>query len=116
MSKPSLSQYPITELKGVGPKMAERLLKLGITTVQDMLFHLPLRYEDRTRIYAISELTAHSHVTVQATIETSQITFGKRRMLVCQINDGTGRLTLRFFNFTAAQKNAFSAGKIIRCF
>jgi len=116
LSKPSLSQYPITELKGVGPKMAERLLKLGITTVQDMLFHLPLRYEDRTRIYAISELTAHSHVTVQATIETSQITFGKRRMLVCQINDGTGRLTLRFFNFTAAQKNAFSAGKIIRCF
>ncbi|MCK8137921.1 MULTISPECIES: ATP-dependent DNA helicase RecG [Pseudoalteromonas] len=116
MSKPSLSQYPITELKGVGPKMAERLLKLGITTVQDMLFHLPLRYEDRTRIYAISELTVHSHVTVQATIETSQITFGKRRMLVCQINDGTGRLTLRFFNFTAAQKNAFSAGKIIRCF
>jgi len=116
LSKPSLSQYPITELKGVGPKMAERLLKLGITTVQDMLFHLPLRYEDRTRIYAISELTAHSHVTVQATIETSQITFGKKRMLVCQINDGTGRLTLRFFNFTAAQKNAFSAGKIIRCF
>ncbi|WP_213611229.1 ATP-dependent DNA helicase RecG [Pseudoalteromonas sp.] len=116
MSKPSLSQYPITELKGVGPKMAERLFKLGITTVQDMLFHLPLRYEDRTHIYSISELTPHSHVTVQATIETSQITFGKRRMLVCQINDGTGRLTLRFFNFTAAQKNAFSAGKIIRCF
>lgn len=116
MSKPSLSQYPITELKGVGPKMAERLFKLGITTVQDMLFHLPLRYEDRTRIYSISELTPHSHVTVQATIETSQITFGKRRMLVCQINDGTGRLTLRFFNFTAAQKNAFSAGKLIRCF
>ncbi|WP_282114693.1 ATP-dependent DNA helicase RecG [Pseudoalteromonas arctica] len=116
MSKPSLNQYPITELKGVGPKMAERLLKLGILTVQDMLFHLPMRYEDRTRLYAISELSLHSHVSVEATIETSQITFGKRRMLVCQINDGTGRLTLRFFNFTAAQKNAFSAGKIIRCF
>ncbi|MCQ8891722.1 ATP-dependent DNA helicase RecG [Pseudoalteromonas carrageenovora] len=116
MSKPSLNQYPITELKGVGPKMAERLLKLGIITVQDMLFHLPLRYEDRTRLYAINELALHSHVSVEATIETSQITFGKRRMLVVQINDGTGRLTLRFFNFTAAQKNAFSAGKIIRCF
>tara|TARA_B110000091_G_scaffold94884_1_gene103511 strand:+ start:6765 stop:8846 length:2082 start_codon:yes stop_codon:yes gene_type:complete len=116
LSKPSLNQYPITELKGVGPKMAERLLKLGILTVQDMLFHLPLRYEDRTRLYAINELSLHSHVSVEATIETSQITFGKRRMLVCQINDGTGRLTLRFFNFTAAQKNAFSAGKIIRCF
>lgn len=116
MSKPSLNQYPITELKGVGPKMAERLLKLGIITVQDMLFHLPLRYEDRTRLYPINELALHSHVSVEATIETSQITFGKRRMLVVQINDGTGRLTLRFFNFTAAQKNAFGAGKIIRCF
>ncbi|MBW4968296.1 ATP-dependent DNA helicase RecG [Pseudoalteromonas sp. CR1] len=116
MSKPSLSQYPITELKGVGPKMAERLLKLGIKSVQDMLFHLPLRYEDRTRIYSINELSLHSHVSIEATIETSQITFGKRRMLVVQVNDGTARLTLRFFNFSAAQKNALSPGKIIRCF
>lgn len=116
MSKPSLNQYPITELKGVGPKMAERLLKLGIKSVQDMLFHLPLRYEDRTRIYSINELSLHSHVSIEATIETSQITFGKRRMLVVQINDNTGRLTLRFFNFSAAQKNALSPGKIIRCF
>ncbi|WP_404342628.1 ATP-dependent DNA helicase RecG [Pseudoalteromonas mariniglutinosa] len=116
MSKPSLSHYPITELKGVGPKMAERLTKLGISTVQDMLFHLPLRYEDRTRIYAINELQLHSHVSIEATIETSQITFGKRRMLVCQVNDGSGRLTLRFFNFSAAQKNALSVGKVIRCF
>ena len=116
MSKPSLNQYPITELKGVGPKMAERLLKLGIKNVQDMLFHLPLRYEDRTRIYSINELSLHSHVSIEATIETSQITFGKRRMLVVQINDNTGRLTLRFFNFSAAQKNALSPGKIIRCF
>ncbi|UOB73838.1 ATP-dependent DNA helicase RecG [Pseudoalteromonas sp. APM04] len=116
MSKPSLNQYPITELKGVGPKMAERLLKLGIKSVQDMLFHLPLRYEDRTRIYSINELSLHSHVSIEATIETSQITFGKRRMLVVQVNDNTGRLTLRFFNFSATQKNALSPGKIIRCF
>ncbi|MBQ4834393.1 ATP-dependent DNA helicase RecG [Pseudoalteromonas sp. MMG010] len=116
MSTLNLSQYPITELKGVGPKMAERLLKLGIQTVQDMLFHLPLRYEDRTRIYSIAELSLHSHVSIEATIETSQITFGKRRMLVVQVNDGTGRLTLRFFNFTAAQKNALATGKVIRCF
>jgi len=96
--------------------MAERLLKLGIKNVQDMLFHLPLRYEDRTRIYSINELLLHSHVSIEATIETSQITFGKRRMLVVQVNDNTGRLTLRFFNFSAAQKNALSPGKIIRCF
>lgn len=96
--------------------MAERLLKLGIKNVQDMLFHLPLRYEDRTRIYSINELSLHSHVSIEATIETSQITFGKRRMLVVQVNDNTGRLTLRFFNFSATQKNALSPGKIIRCF
>lgn len=116
MSHPSLALYPITELKGVGPKMAERLTKLGIRTVQDMLFHLPHRYEDRTRIYAINELQLHTHVSVEATIESSQVTFGKRRMLVCQVNDNTGRLTLRFFNFSAAQKNALSPGKTIRCF
>ncbi|MBD1583188.1 ATP-dependent DNA helicase RecG [Pseudoalteromonas sp. S16_S37] len=116
MTTPNLSHYPITELKGVGPKVAERLAKLGIFSVQDMLFHLPLRYEDRARTYAIAELTPHSHVSIEAQIEHSQITFGKRRMLICHVNDGTGRLTLRFFNFNAAQKNAMETGKIIRCF
>ncbi|MCF6435603.1 ATP-dependent DNA helicase RecG [Pseudoalteromonas sp. MMG022] len=116
MSSPNLSHYPITELKGVGPKVAERLAKLGIFTVQDMLFHLPLRYEDRARTYAIAELMLHSHVSIEAQIEHSQITFGKRRMLICHVNDGTGRLTLRFFNFNASQKNAMAPGKVIRCF
>ncbi len=116
MSSPNLANYPITELKGVGPKVAERLVKLGISSVQDMLFHLPLRYEDRARTYAIGELLPHTHVSIEAEIEHSDITFGKRRMLVCHVNDGTGRLTLRFFNFNAAQKNAMSPGKIIRCF
>ena len=116
MSQPLLSQYPVTELKGVGPKMAQRLAKLTIHTVQDLLFHLPLRYEDRTRIYPINELQAHSHLSVMGEIENCQVTFGKRRMMICQINDGTGRLTLRFFSFTAAQKNNLVAGKIIRCF
>jgi len=81
LSKPSLSQYPITELKGVGPKMAERLQKLGIATVQDMLFHLPLRYEDRTRIYAINDVTLHSHCTVEATIETSHTSVNRKHWL-----------------------------------
>ena len=116
MSSPTLSSYPITELKGVGPKVAEKLAKLGIRSVQDMLFHLPLRYEDRARTYSIAQLSAHSHVSIEAEIEHTQITVGKRRMLVCQVNDGTGRLTLRFFNFNAAQKNAMATGKIIRCF
>ena len=76
MSTPDLAHYPITDLKGVGPKVAERLAKLGISSVQDMLFHLPLRYEDRARTYAIHELTPHTHVSIEAEIEHSDITFG----------------------------------------
>ncbi|KZN65989.1 ATP-dependent DNA helicase RecG [Pseudoalteromonas luteoviolacea CPMOR-1] len=116
MSSPNLANYPITDLKGVGPKAAERLAKLGIASVQDMLFHLPLRYEDRAKTYSIATLMPHMHVSVEGEIEQANITFGKRRMLMCQINDGTGRLTLRFFNFSAAQKNAMQPGKIMRCF
>jgi ATP-dependent DNA helicase RecG len=116
MTMLSLAKYPISDLKGVGPKVAERLLKLGIANVQDMLFHLPLRYEDRDKTYPIATLTPHSHVAVEGEIEHAEITFGKRRMLVCRINDGTGRLTLRFFNFSAAQKNAMQVGKIMHCF
>ncbi|WP_440054113.1 ATP-dependent DNA helicase RecG [Pseudoalteromonas sp. T1lg65] len=116
MSTPNLASYPVTELKGVGPKAAERLAKLGIHSVQDMLFHLPLRYEDRAKTYQICELQAHLHVSIEAEIERADITFGKRRMLVCYVNDGTGRLALRFFNFSAAQKNAMQSGKVIRCF
>lgn len=112
----SLAKYPVSDLKGVGPKVAERLSKLGIASVQDMLFHLPLRYEDRAQTYAIASLMPHTHVAVEGEIEHAEITFGKRRMLVCRINDGTGRLTLRFFNFSAAQKNAMQVGKIMHCF
>ncbi len=111
-----LAQYPVNQLKGVGPKMAERLAKLHITTVQDLLFHLPMRYEDRTRIYPIAELQAHYQVSVEARIETANITQGKRRMLNVMINDGSGRLTLRFFTFSAAQKNNLQPGCLIRCF
>ncbi|KZN47544.1 ATP-dependent DNA helicase RecG [Pseudoalteromonas luteoviolacea] len=116
MPSPNLAQYAITDLKGVGPKAAERLAKLGISNVQEMLFHLPLRYEDRAKTYSIATLMPHMHVSAQGEIEQANITFGKRKMLVCQINDGTGRLTLRFFNFSAAQKNAMQPGKFMRCF
>ncbi|CCQ10177.1 ATP-dependent DNA helicase RecG [Pseudoalteromonas luteoviolacea B = ATCC 29581] len=116
MTKLSLAKYPISDLKGVGPKVAERLSKLGVASVQDMLLHLPLRYEDRTQTYPIASLMPHTHVAVEGEIEHAEITFGKRRMLVCRINDSSGRLTLRFFNFSAAQKNAMQVGRIMHCF
>ncbi|ALS97143.1 ATP-dependent DNA helicase RecG [Lacimicrobium alkaliphilum] len=112
----SLSYLKLTELKGVGSKVAEKLQKLGLVTVQDLLFHLPLRYEDRTRIYPIADLVPHIHASIQGEVMSSDIQFGRKRMLIVRVSDGTGSISLRFFHFSAAQKNALQAGLSIRCF
>ncbi|GAB3024710.1 ATP-dependent DNA helicase RecG [Bowmanella dokdonensis] len=112
----SLAYKQVTELKGVGSKVAERLQKLGLVTVQDLLFHLPLRYEDRTRIYPIADLMPQLHASIEAEIQSADIQFGRKRMLTVRVSDGTGSLTLRFFHFSAAQKNAMEKGLTIRCF
>ncbi|MFC1518486.1 ATP-dependent DNA helicase RecG [Pseudomonadota bacterium] len=111
-----LDQVPITDLKGVAKKAAEKLAKLGIKTVQDVLFHLPLRYEDRTQIYPINALYPAMYATVEAEIISTQIVPGRRRMLTCNIADESGYLTLRFFNFSVAQRNAMQNGAIIRAY
>jgi ATP-dependent DNA helicase RecG len=111
-----LAQTPITELKGVGSKMAEKLNKLGLVTVQDVLFHLPHRYEDRTRVYPIAELMPHLHTSIEGEVMSCDVQFGRKRMLIVRISDGSGTVTLRFFHFSAAQKNNFEIGKQVRCF
>jgi ATP-dependent DNA helicase RecG len=111
-----LAQTPITELKGVGSKVAEKLSKLGLVTVQDVLFHLPHRYEDRTRVYPIAELQPHLHTSIEGEVMSCDVQFGRKRMLVVHISDGSGTVTLRFFHFSAAQKNNFEIGKHVRCF
>ena len=83
--KNDLSQS-VTSLKGVGPKVAERLMKLGINEIQDLLFHLPLRYQDRTRLYPLASLRNQQEVLVEGTVRLSQIKFGRRRSLVCHIS------------------------------
>lgn len=112
----SLANTVVSELKGVGSKVAEKLQKLGLYTVQDLLFHLPLRYEDRTRIYPISDLQPHIHASIQGEVMSSDVQFGRKRMLVVRISDNSGTVTLRFFHFSAAQKNNLEKGTIIRCF
>ncbi|MFM5860298.1 ATP-dependent DNA helicase RecG [Aeromonas veronii] len=111
-----LDKIPLDSLKGVGSKMLEKLERLGLATVQDLLFHLPLRYEDRTQVWPIGDLPPGQHGAVEGEIQDTQLVMGRRRMMVCRISDGTGTLTLRFFNFTAAQKNSLAAGRLIRCF
>ena len=111
-----LAAQAVTSIKGVGAKVTERLHKLGIFSLQDILFHLPLRYEDRTRIYAIADLMPLMHGTVLGEVVSSEIQLGKRRSWLVKIKDGSGYLTLRFFHFSAAQKNAITPGVLLRCF
>lgn len=111
-----LDLVPITELKGVAKRVAEKLAKLGITTVQDLLFHLPLRYEDRTQIYPIAALMPGNYGTIEAEIQSTQILQGRKRMLVCNVRDNTGSMSLRFFNFSMAQRNAMQNGLMIRAY
>ncbi|TKB47971.1 ATP-dependent DNA helicase RecG [Ferrimonas sediminicola] len=111
-----LAALPVTSLKGVGSKVAEKLAKLGLESVQDLLFHLPLRYEDRTRLWAIAELMPGIHGTVEGEILSSQVTYGRKRMMTVKMMDASGSLTLRFFNFAMAQKNSLQNGKRIRAF
>jgi len=111
-----LAQIAITSLKGVGPSMAEKLAKVGLISVQDLLFHLPNRYEDRTRITAIRDCFPGVFTNIIGEITGSQIINGKRRMLVVTVQDGSGTVNLRFFRFTAAQKNNLALGLNIRCY
>ena len=111
-----LDKISLDSLKGVGSKMQEKLERLGLATVQDLLFHLPLRYQDRTQVWPIGDLPPGLHGAVEGEIQDTQLVMGRRRMLVCRISDGTGTLTLRFFNFTVAQKNSLSPGRLMRCF
>lgn len=106
-----LDAIPLSTLAGVGASQSGKLAKIGLHTIQDLLLHLPLRYEDRTHLYPINDLQPGLYATVEGEVLNCNITFGGRRMMTCQISDGTGILTLRFFNFNAAMKNSLSAGK-----
>lgn len=106
----------VTTLKGVGAALAMKLERLGILNLQDLLFHLPLRYQDRTRILPIGSLRPGDECVIEGTIRASDVLMGKRRSLLCRVQDGTGTITLRFFHFSAAQKNGLAVGKTVRCF
>ena len=112
----SLATLPITQLKGVGAKVAEKLAKIGLNTVQDVLFHLPSRYEDRTRIYTIGDCRPFTHVSILGEVMSADIQYGKKRMLVVKLSDGTGTITLRFFHFGTLQRNMMTPGNELRCF
>ncbi len=106
----------ITELKGVGPKLAEQLHKLQIRSLADLFFHLPFRYEDRSQITPIGALQPMRPAVIQGEVRGATVLFGKRRSLLVKLQDHSGVISLRFYHFSAAQKNQFSTGTTIRCY
>ncbi len=112
----SLDQSPVTQLRGIGTQMRDKLARLGISTLQDILFHLPLRYMDRTRISPIGSLQPNTEAVIEGEIRGSDIVMGRRRSLICKVQDNTGLITLRFFHFAAAQRHTMVVGATMRCY
>ena len=115
-TQPQAVNTPVTKLKGVGPKLADKLARLGIRCIEDLWFHLPYRYQDRTRITPIAALRPGQDAVIEGTVKASDIVFGRRRSLVCRLQDGSGTITLRFFHFNASQKKQLASGQQLRCF
>jgi ATP-dependent DNA helicase RecG len=107
---------PVSRLAGVGDKLAGQLARLRLERVRDLLFHLPLRYQDRTRLTPIGALRVQSEAQIEGVIEASQVVYGRRRALLCRVADGSGALHLRFFHFNAAQQQRLASGRRVRCF
>ena len=106
----------LTDLKGVGPKLAGQLEKLQIRTLADLYFHLPFRYEDRSRVTPIGGVQPMRSVVFQGEVKGSSVLFGKRRSLLVKVQDHTGVVNLRFYHFNAAQKKQFSTGATVRLY
>ncbi len=109
-------QHPLTKLKGIGPSLAEKLRRIGINNLLDLLFHLPLRYQDRTRLTPIGVLQNGSDVMIEGEVAASSVVFGRRRSLLVKLQDTTGTTTLRFFHFSKSQQDIFKRGQRVRCF
>ena len=108
------SSLLVSTIKGVGEKLSSTLSKLGIKTVEDLLFHFPIGYQDRTVLKKIAELEPNQDFVVQGVIEKVSQTFVPRKMLLVKIKDNTGHLYLRFFYYFPGLRNVFKEGTSIQ--
>ncbi len=116
MDPQAILNQAVVSLNGIGGQTVSRLEKLDIRQVGDLIFHLPLRYEDRTRVQSINQLQPDCTALICARVISTEILNRGRRMLICQVSDETGYLSLRFFHFSAKQANSLSSGTLISCF
>ena len=106
----------VAKLAGVGPRVQERLARLGISTIRDVVFHLPSRYQDRTRITPIAALRPKMEVVIEGNVTSSHLQFGRRRSLLVRLEDVSGEVTLRFFYFNRELQLRMTTGCRVRCF
>ena len=106
----------LLDLKGVGEKGLIKLNKIGIRTVEDLLFHLPIRYQDKTKLTKISDLEPGNKYFIEGVVEKSNIIFYKKRMFLVRLSDSSGFIQLRFFYFNKSQMRNFSEGQKVRCY
>jgi ATP-dependent DNA helicase RecG len=116
MKNPHYLKQSVACLTGVGSHTVSRLHKLGIRIIQDLIFYLPFRYEDRTSIHPIGALTVGMTALICGKVELTDILPKGRKSLVCRISDGTGFIYLKFFHYTANQFNSLSTGTWLSCF
>ncbi len=115
MTDGGLSQ-PVSVLRGVGPQLAERLARLGVLLVADLLFLLPLRYEDRTRISPIGTLRPGDRAVIEGEVQLTETVLRRRRQLLLRLGDGSGSLLFRFFHFSRQQAERLARGTRLRAF
>jgi len=106
----------LIDLKGVGPALVSKLQKLKVHNQYDLLFLLPIRYEDKTSLHKISALVAGEKALIQGFIVLTTVVYRGRRMLISQLSDDTGIITLRFFNFSKQQARRLAKNTVVRCF
>ncbi|MGI9202242.1 MAG: ATP-dependent DNA helicase RecG [Woeseiaceae bacterium] len=107
---------PLTDLNGVGPALAEKLERLGLFRIEDLLFLLPLRYEDRTQLVKLGALQIGQRCLVTGEVELAETVYRGRRNMLVRISDGTGQATLRFFHYSRQQQAQFRQGTKVTCF
>jgi ATP-dependent DNA helicase RecG len=113
---PASRLSPHASLAGLSKSTLEKLAKLNISSKFDLVLHLPLRYDDETHLYPIKDAPVGRDVLIEATVVECDIKYRPRRQLVCQLEDGSGVVTLRFFSFYGSQVKHFAPGVRVRAF
>jgi ATP-dependent DNA helicase RecG len=107
---------PLTVLRGVGPALAEKLQRLNLERVEDLLFLLPNRYEDRTTLHKIGSLKPGMRGLVSGEVLLAETVYRGRRSMLVRISDGSGQITLRFFYFSRQQQAQFQTGAVVSAY